>query len=162
MAINKEIVLTQEGIDELNKEKRELIDVELPSVIEQLQSARSMGDLSENADYSAAKDRQSQIESRIKEIEYILSNAKVIEINKKDKGVGMGKTVTFKVLSTGKLMKVLIVSTEEASPKSDSAIMKISNECPVGSALIGHKIGETVTVKAKTAYDIEIIDIQTK
>lgn len=164
MALNKEIILTQEGIDELNREKRKLIDEELPLVIEQLQAARSMGDLSENADYSAAKDRQSIIESRIKEIETILVNAKVVEVNKKDKSAGMGKYVVFENLSNNKQIKVLIVSTEEASPYSTGAneFMKISTDCPIGMALVGHKVGDIVTVKAKKPYDIKILSVDIK
>ena len=164
MALNKEIILTQEGIDELNREKRKLIDEELPSVIEQLQAARSMGDLSENADYSAAKDRQSIIESRIKEIETILVNAKVVEVNKKDKSAGMGKYVVFENLSNNKQIKVLIVSTEEASPYSTGTneFMKISTDCPIGMALVGHKVGDIVTVKAKKPYDIKILSVDIK
>ena len=73
----KDIILTQEGLDKLNAEYRNLIDVERPQVIEALQNARAMGDLSENADYDAARNRQAEIEGRINEIENILANAKV-------------------------------------------------------------------------------------
>lgn len=162
MASNKEVVLTQEGYDDLYKEMRYLIDVQQPENLKKLNAARDMGDLSENADYSAAKDEQSQIEGRIKEIEKILNNAKVVQVNKKDKSVGMGKTVLFKNLSNGKEIKVLIVSTEEAAPLNNDGAMKISTDSPIGSALLGHKVGDVVTVKANRTYDIEIVEVDVK
>lgn len=164
MTINKEVKLTKNGYEELNEERRKLIDEELPQVIEQLQAARAMGDLSENADYSAAKDRQAVITSRIKEIESLLNNAEVVVANKKDKSVGMGKVVTIKKLKEKKTLKVLMVSTEEASAYSfdGEEVMKISTDSPLGQALIGHKTGDVVTVKANNPYDAEIVDIEIK
>ena len=161
----KEVKLTKEGYDELNEERRKLIDEELPQVIEQLQAAREMGDLSENADYGAAKDRQAIITSRIKEIESLLNNAEVVVANKKDKTVGMGKVVSVKKLKDKKTIKVLMVSTEEASTSTSSSfeddeIMKISTDSPLGQALIGHKTGDVVTVKTGKPYDVEIVDLE--
>ncbi len=164
MVLNKEVKLTKEGFEELNEERRKLIDEELPEVIEQLQAARAMGDLSENADYSAAKDRQAIITSRIKEIEALLNNAEVVVANKKDKSVGMGKVVTIKKIKENKIAKVLIVSTEEASAYSfeGEEVMKVSTDSPLGQALIFHKTGDVVTIKTNKPYDVEIVDIEIK
>ena len=96
----KDIILTQEGLDKLNAEYRNLIDVERPQVIEALQNARAMGDLSENADYDAARNRQAEIEGRINEIENILANAKVVEAGK-TKAINISNTVTFEDLTDG-------------------------------------------------------------
>ena len=94
MAANKEYILTKEGLDKLNAEYRSLIDDERPAVIEALQNARAMGDLSENADYDAARNKQAEIEGRIKEIEHILANVKVVEENKKSKTIQLSIIVT--------------------------------------------------------------------
>ena len=76
------VLLTKSGVEKLEEERDNLINVERPRVIEELQLARSQGDLSENADYDAARDKQAQIEQRIKEIEYMLQNAEIILKNK--------------------------------------------------------------------------------
>ena len=158
MSVNKEIVLTKQGVEDLNKEYRELIDIERPAVIEALQNARSMGDLSENADYDAARNHQAKIEDRIKEIENILANAKLVDVNKKDKAISLGKTVTYEIVSSGKKVTVSIVSSEESSPVNGGK-MKISNECPIGVALIGHRNGDVVTVKTSKPYDIKVLEV---
>ena len=85
MSVTTELVLTKEGLEKLNAEYRNLIDVERPAVIEALQNARAMGDLSENADYDAARNKQAEIEGRIKEIEHILASVKIVDETKKGK-----------------------------------------------------------------------------
>ena len=155
----KEIILTKEGVEQLNKELRNLIDVERPAVIEALQNARAMGDLSENADYDAARNRQAEVEGRIKEIEQILANATIVE-EKKGKTINISNTVKFKDLSLGEILEVKIVSSIESDPLSDSSNIKISNECGLGAALIGHKVGDTVTVRAAEPYEIEILEVK--
>jgi transcription elongation factor GreA len=160
MAVNKEIILTQEGVENFKKEYRHLIDVDRPAVIEALQNARAMGDLSENADYKAARDRQAEIEDRIKELESILANAKIANVDKKDKSVSLGKTVTFTILGSGKQLTVAIVSSEEAAPLANASKMKISTECAVGMALVGHKAGDVVTVKTNKPYEIKIDEVK--
>jgi len=155
----KEFILTQEGYDLLQAEYRQLIDVERPSVIEQLQNARQMGDLSENADYDAARDRQSKIEGRIAEIEAILNNAKIVEA-KSTKTVNVSNVVTFRDLSDNTEMTVRIVSSIESDPITDPNNIKISNECPLGEALMGHKVNDQVTVKATPKYDVLILEIK--
>ncbi len=157
--MSKEFVLTKEGLEQLNKEYRNLIDVERPEVIEALNNARAMGDLSENADYDAARNKQAQVEARIKEIETILANAKVVS-DKKGRTINISNVVTFKDLSCGETLEVKIVSSIESDPLSDPKHMKISNECALGVALIGKKAGDKVTVKADEPYEIEIIEVK--
>ncbi len=160
MVNSKDLILTQEGVENLKKEYRHLLDVERPAVIEQLQNARAMGDLSENADYDAARNKQAEIEGRIKEIEAILADAKIIADNKKAKEVKVSNTVTYKDLSTGEVDTVKIVSSIESDPLSDLNNKKISNVCALGSALIGHLVGDKVVVKAVKPYEIEILEIK--
>ena len=155
----KDIIITQEGLDKLNAEYRNLIDVERPQVIEALQNARAMGDLSENADYDAARNRQAEIEGRIHEIENILANAKVVEAGK-TKTINISNVVTFEDLTDNSQLTVKIVSSIESDPLSDPENIKISNECPLGAALIGHKVGDEVTVKASPDYKVRIIDFK--
>ena len=156
----KDIILTQEGLDKLNAEYRNLIDVERPQVIEALQNARAMGDLSENADYDAARNRQAEIEGRINEIEAILANAKVVSDTGKSKTINISNTVTFLDLSTNEEVTVKIVSSIESDPISDPNNIKISNVCALGEALIGHKVGEEITVKAVHPYKIKVISFK--
>ncbi|MFA6755104.1 MAG: transcription elongation factor GreA [Bacilli bacterium] len=155
----KDLVLTKEGVEQLTKEYRNLIDVQRPEVIEALKNARAMGDLSENADYDAARNKQAEIEGRIKEIESILADAKIVE-EKKGKTINISNTVKFKDLSLNETFSVKIVSSIEADPISDPKNLKISNECELGVALIGKKIGDKVTVKAAEPYDIEILEVK--
>ena len=160
MAANKEYILTKEGLDKLNAEYRNLIDVERPAVIEALQNARAMGDLSENADYDAARNKQAEIEGRIKEIEHILANVKVVEENKKSKTIQLSNVVTYYDLEIEKEFTVKLVSSIESDPVSDPKNLKISVDCPLGVALLGHKVGDEVTVKANTPYDIRIVSFK--
>ena len=160
MAANKEYILTKEGLDKLNAEYRNLIDVERPAVIEALQNARAMGDLSENADYDAARNKQAEIEGRIKEIEHILANVKVVEENKKSKTIQLSNVVTYYDLEIEKEFTVKLVSSIESDPVSDPKNLKISVDCPLGAALLGHKVGDEVTVKANSPYDIRIVSFK--
>lgn len=158
--MSKEFKLTKEGLENLKKEYRDLIDVQRPEVLEALNNARAMGDLSENADYDAARNKQAQIEGRIKEIEEILANAKVVEEKKsKSKTINISSVITFKDLSTGVIEEVKIVSSIESDPVADPKHMKISNECALGAALIGKKAGDKVKVKAEEPYEIEILEV---
>lgn len=158
--MSKEFKLTKEGLENLKKEYRDLIDVQRPEVLEALNNARAMGDLSENADYDAARNKQAQIEGRIKEIEEILANAKVVEEKKsKSKTINISSVITFKDLSTGVIEEVKIVSSIESDPVTDPKNMKISNECALGAALIGKKAGDKVKVKAEEPYEIEILEV---
>ena len=153
------VLLTKSGVEKLEEERDNLINVERPRVIEELQLARSQGDLSENADYDAARDKQAQIEQRIKEIEYMLQNAEIISEEQMDLNVVKpGPTVTILDLSLDdpEEEKYTIVGSFETDPVNG----KISNESPLAKALIGHGVNEIVTVGVAEAYDVKIVDIE--
>ena len=149
--------LTKEGYRKLEDELRNLIDFVREDVKRQLAEARAQGDLSENADYDAARARQAEVEGRISQIEEILANAELIDDKKQTKGekkVVIGNTVEIEVLSTGKHFTYTIVGTIESDPFNG----KISNASPVGSALIGKKPGDIVEIKTeKSDYQVKVI-----
>ncbi len=153
---NKNVVyLTQEGLNDLKKELDDLINVKRPENIISIKEARSLGDLSENADYDAAKDEQAQIEARITTIEKMLENVSIITDIPKDI-VGLGSTVSIKYVDDDEIDEYKIVGSQEADPFES----KISNESPIAQALLNHKVGETVTVTSPNgSYEVEIIKI---
>jgi transcription elongation factor GreA len=151
------IQLTREGYDKLNAELRNLIDVIRPEVIEQLAYARSLGDLSENADYDAAKARQADVEQRIQQLEDILASATIIEeVNTSSKIVSFGRTVTIKNLTTNKEYVYKIVGTHETNPSEGT----ISNASPLGEAIMGAKVNDKVNVKAPKPYQVHILKVE--
>lgn len=139
--MKKQFHLTKEGMQELETEHDELIALRGP-IAERIKSAREFGDLSENAEYTAARQEQERVESRIGEIENILQNAEEI---KKSKGkatkVQLGSSVELK--ANGKTKKFIVVGTVEADPMEG----KISDESPIGQALMGKKLGEEVEIQ---------------
>ncbi|MBQ3420730.1 MAG: transcription elongation factor GreA, partial [Romboutsia sp.] len=139
---NKDVVyLTKEGLDELKKELDDLINVKRPENIQAIKEARSLGDLSENAEYDAARDEQAQIEGRIQQLEKMLEKASIIEEVSTDK-VGIGNTVSIKYVEDDEEDEYKIVGSQEADPFES----RISNESPLAHALFDHKVGDTVTV----------------
>ena len=143
---NKNVVyLTQEGLDDLKKELDNLINVRRPENIQAIKEARSLGDLSENAEYDAARNEQAQIESRIKQLEKMLENVSIITEVKTDK-VGIGNTVSIKYVDDDEEDEYKIVGSQEADPFES----KISNESPIAQALFDHKVGDIVTVESQT------------
>ena len=154
---NKDVVyLTQEGLDELKKELDELINVKRPENIKAIKEARALGDLSENAEYDAARNEQAQIEDRIKQLEKMLENVSIIEEVSTDK-VGIGNTVSIKYIDDDEEDEYKIVGSQEADPFES----RISNESPIAQALFDHKVGDTVTVKSPNgSYEVEIISIK--
>ena len=157
----KEIVpvLTCNSLSHIKEELRNLIEVVRDDVKRQLAEARAQGDLSENADYDAARNRQAEVEGRIKEIENILANADIIEEGKAStKKVGLGSTVTIRFVDNGKEVSYMIVGTVESDPVNG----KISNSCPLGEALVGKNVGDIVEVKAIKTYKVEILKIEIK
>ena len=146
--IKKSISLTAEGKKELEKELDELIKGR-PVIAEKIATARSFGDLSENEEYSSARNEQKIAEGRILEIQEILKNAKVIRGGKKDK-VTLGVTVTLTL--SGKKQEYTLVGPTEANPLEG----KISNESPIGKALMGHKAGEDFEFNGKKVKIVEI------
>ena len=160
MATGREIYLTQEGLDDIKKQYRQLVDVESVEVIEQLQAARAMGDLSENADYDSARNRQAEIEGKIAELENIIANAVVVESNKQSKTIGISNIIRILDLSENEEYTVKIVSSIESDPLSDPSLMKISNVCPLGEALINAKLNDVVTVKTAKPYQVKVLEIK--
>ncbi|AEM68881.1 transcription elongation factor GreA [Mycoplasma putrefaciens] len=143
--MSQEIILTQEGLEELKLELKNLLEVIRPKVIEELVEARNQGDLSENADYDAARNRQAEVEARIKEVESLINRAKVIEDTKAEKNgeVKIGSTVEFVSNLDKKTREIKIVGAIEADPFSNL----ISNESPIAKAMLGKKEGTTVEIK---------------
>jgi len=139
--------LTQAGIEELTQERDALVAAR-SEVADAIKTAREFGDLSENAEYQAARQQQERNEARISEIEHILANAEVIKVPKSDSKVQIGSTVLLKN-EAGKEKKFQIVGTVEADPLEG----KISDESPIGQALLGKKEGEEVEIQtpAETA-----------
>lgn len=152
------VLLTLAGIEKLKKEKENLINVERPKVIEELQLARSQGDLSENADYDSARDKQAHIESRIKEIDQMLQHAKIIDESQMDTAVAKpGATVTILDLSeNGEPEVYTIVGTFETDPLNG----KISNESPLAKAILDHGVNEIVSVGVAEPYEVKILKIE--
>ncbi len=149
------IVLTAQGYLELEEELNELKNVVRPRVIKDLKDARAQGDLSENADYDSARDEQAQVEARIKELEYKLEHSTIAE--KSEKGaVAVGSTVTI-LYEDGEKDTYQIVGSLEADPFEN----KISNESPIGVAVIGHKKGEKVEVSSPNgSYEVVIEEVK--
>ena len=132
----KEIYLTQEGLDELKKELDHLKFEKRPEVINALKDARALGDLSENAEYDAARQEQAIVEGRIAELEVMIENAVVIEKKATD--------------------EVAIVGSKEADP----FLNKISNESPIAQAIMGLKVGDIAHVSSPNGqYDVKILEI---
>lgn len=146
--IKKSISLTAEGKKELEKELQELI-ASRSVIAEKIATAREFGDLSENEEYSSARNEQKLAESRIMELQDILKNAKVIRGGKRD-SVVLGCTVSLRM--GGKKVEYSLVGPTEANPLEG----KISNESPIGKAISGHKAGETVEFNGKKVEILEI------
>ncbi len=150
------VYLTQEGLDSLKKELDDLINIRRPENIQAIKEARSLGDLSENAEYDAARNEQAQIEARIKQLEKMLENVSIIsEVN--TDSVGIGNTVSIKYVDDDEEDEYMIVGSQEADPFES----KISNESPIAQALFNHKVGDVVTVESPNGnYEIEIVEIK--
>ena len=156
MANSKEVYLTEEGLNELKRELDELINVKRPANIQAIKEARSYGDLSENAEYDAARNEQAQIEARVKELERMLENVSIIKEIKTD-SVGIGNVVSVKYVDEDDEDEYRIVGSQEADPFEG----KISNESPIAQALLNHKVGDTVTVESPNGtYDLVITEIK--
>lgn len=156
MAETKKNILTYEGLKVLEDELHDLKVNRRHEVAQKIKEAREQGDLSENAEYDAAKEEQRDIELRIEEIDKILKNAEVVVDEDVDSSViNVGCTVLIKDLEFNEEMEYKIVGSTEA----DSLKGKISNESPVGRALIGAQKGETVEVETPVGFiKYEILD----
>lgn len=154
----KKNILTYEGLRKLEDELQDLKVVQRREIAQKIKEAREQGDLSENAEYDAAKDEQRDIESRIEELEKILKNAEVVVEDEVDLDkVNIGCSVKILDIEYSEEFEYKIVGSTEA----DSLKGRISNESPVGKALIGGKIGDTVEVETSAGvFAYKILEIQ--
>lgn len=144
------LTLTPEGLQKIKDELKALIEDKRPEVAKRIQDAREAGDISENSEYDAAKQEQSYVEGRIAELEEIVKNAKVSEIKSGDT-VGVGCKVTVHMESAEDTFHIV------GGPEADPLSKKISDDSPLGSALLGRKVGEKVEFEApvgKLVYTI--------
>ena len=151
-------LLTLQGYQELKDELDNLINVKRPENIKAIKDARSLGDLSENADYDAARNEQAELEGRIKQLEKLLENVEIIDSLKQDKDVvSVGNTVSIKYMDdSDDVEEYQIVGSQEADPFAS----KISNESPIARALMDHKVGDVVDVESPNGvYQVEITAI---
>ena len=157
MSDKKKVYLTEQGYENLKKELDDLINVKRPANINAIKEARALGDLSENADYDAARAEQAEIEGRIKQVEVMLENAEIIKEASKDK-VGIWSTVAIEYLDDeDEEDEYTIVGSQEADPFA----FKISNESPIAKALISKKVGDIVTVESPNgSYQVKITSIK--
>ncbi len=157
MAEENKIYVTEEGLQKLRDEYDHLVHVVREEVKSELAEARSLGDLSENADYDAAREKQSQVESRIAQLENMLSHYELIDTSKKSnkKNVRIGSTVKILFMDTNQEAEYSIVGSTEADPLNG----KLSNETPLAMAVLDQKIGNVVDVNVKSPYQVKILDI---
>ena len=153
----KQVVMTYQGLKKLEEELENLKTVRRAEISEKIKIARGFGDLSENAEYDEAKKEQAEVEVRIASLEKMLSNAKVIDDDDVSTDqVTVGSKVKVKDVDFGDVEEYSVVGSTEASPNEN----KISDESPIGKALINAKIGDIVTVEAPNGeYQIEILEI---
>lgn len=151
------IVMTRSGYEKLREELVQLRSTGRTEIARQLEEARGFGDLSENAEYQAAKDEQAKLESRVQWLEYQLSKAKVIDTEDIDSSkVTLGTTVRFLDLDSRREFSYTIVGSEESDPKA----LKLSVASPVGQALMGKEAGEEVLARVpKGTRKLRILDI---
>lgn len=155
MPETKKIYLTQEGLEDLKKELEYLKVEKRPEVINALKEARALGDLSENAEYDAARTEQAEVENKIAEIEKMLEHAEIISDINTGK-VSIGVKVTIKYVEDDEEDEYTIVGSKEADPFNN----RISNESPLAKAIMGSQAGDIVTVDSPNGkYDVEIVAI---
>ena len=153
----QDVILTREGLEQLEQELENLRTVKRTEVKERLKEAIALGDLSENSEYDDAKNEQAFMEGRILELEKMIRNAKVIEDGVQQEGtITVGSLVTVKDIEFDEITEYRLVGTVEADPMNN----RISNESPVGRALLGHKAGDIIDVEVPAGViQLEIIEI---
>jgi len=153
----QDVILTREGLEQLEDELENLRSVKRAEVKERLKEAIALGDLSENSEYDDAKNEQAFMEGRILELEKMIRNAKVIDDDVQQEGViSVGSLVKVRDIEFDEISEYRLVGTVEADPMNN----RISNESPVGRALLGHKAGETVNVEVPAGIiKMEILEI---
>ena len=153
----KQVILTVDGLAKLESELEELKTIKRQEVAEKIKVALSFGDLSENSEYDEAKNEQAMVEARIVQIEAMLKNVKVLDDDELNtETVNVGSKVKIKDIEYDEILEYHLVGSTEADPAKG----KISDESPVGKALIGHRIGDTVEVEAPAGIlNFEIVEI---
>lgn len=147
------VLLTQEGLKKLREEYSDLVNIKRKEVTEKIARARDFGDLSENSEYDSAREEQSFIEGRIMELEEILSHSKLIETTKNGE-VNIGSKV--KVQNGKDVDEFVIVSSVEANPIEG----KISDESPVGKALLGSKVGDEINITTNVKASYKVLEVK--
>lgn len=147
----REIILTEQGFEDLKIELEELETNKRAQVGERIKNAREFGDITENSEYDDAKNEQAWLESRIAEINHILTHATIVEAPKRSNKVAIGNRVTVK-MENGKERQFTIVGVAEA----DAAEGKISNESPMGAALLGAHRGDEIVAEGPTGKEIKL------
>ena len=148
-------LLTEQGYEELKNELDNLINVKRPENIKAIKDARALGDLSENAEYDAARQEQALVENRIQELEYMIENATIIGASSIDV-VSIGNEVTIGYEDDDDVEIYQIVGSQEADP----FLNKISNESPLARAILGKKVGQTGVVESESGqYSVKIVKI---
>lgn len=152
----KQIEMTSDGFKEIQLELDDLKNIKRPANLEALKEARAQGDLSENADYDAARSEQAQIEARIKELEEIIKHAKIVK-PQNDDSVNIGKSVEIEYIDRKETKTFSLVGREEANPLQK----KISVESPLGKAIREHREGDVVTFKSESGkqFSVKIIKV---
>ena len=154
---DQEVQLTQAGLEELQQELQELIDVKLPEAIDRVTKAREYGDLSENSEYHSARDDQQLVQTRIDQIQDIIANATVVTNTRSKTVVGLGSKVVIQKKGTQTKKTYEIVGEFEAEPGDN----KISSVSPLGKALKGKKKGDTAKVQAPAGeIEYKILDVK--
>ncbi len=158
--MHKEIALTPEGQTKLEEELHHLETVRRREVGERIKEAKEFGDISENSEYDDAKNEQAWVESRIAEVSQILAHATIISKPKKTDKVTLGSKIQLRDTVSGTVFVYRIVGSAEADPAND----RISNESPVGQAVVGKKKGEKVTVTTPSGRELEyeVLSISTR
>lgn len=153
----KKVVLTSEGLKNLENELQDLKINRRKEIAEKIKEARGQGDLSENAEYDAAKEEQAEVETRILNIEKMLRNVEVINQNKIDRNkINLGSKIKLIDLEFNKQLNYTVVGSTESDPANG----KISNESPIGHALIGHSAGDIVNVNSPSGIvRYEVLEI---
>lgn len=154
----EEVLLTEKGYKKLEEELEKLTTVKRREIAKRIKTAREFGDISENSEYDDAKNEQAFVEGRIKEIKNLIDNAKIIKEDEvsNDK-VNLGTTVRLHNIDEDKFVTYKLVGTAEADPLDH----KISNESPIGKAILGKKVGDKVKVKVpKGVIKYEILSIE--
>lgn len=155
MSNAKEVYLTEEGLEQIKEELNYLKLEKRPEIVQALKDARALGDLSENAEYDAARGDQAIVEARILELEQMVEKAVIIKEVSKDV-VSIGTKVTIEYVDDAEEEEYSIVGSKEADP----FLNKISNESPIAKAIMGMKIGDKVSVESPNGtYDVKIVKI---